>query len=815
MKKLLWLSLTLVLINTVTVEARFADVDVTHPHFQAIEHLHRKDVVKGYESHGKKFFKGLQKVSRAEAVKMLMLASDHQVSGQAPSFSDIESSAWYSAYVGAAEERKIIKGFADGNFHPHAQVTRAEFLSMAYKAFRIPALEQLSTLQAGEKWFDPLLEFGIDFRILEDPTLPPHESISRGEVAEIIFRLQTLKDKDFSSPYVYSGSGSASYYNEGFAGKSTANGEVYDPYAMTAAHRTLPFGTKLRVWHQDKSIIVRINDRGPYHSSRILDLSEKAFSRLAPISRGVIEVKFEVYSGSDNEVAQVIPDPILEETSITPETPPIPEIIEAALGRTYNEVIKDSPVINTPSQRVFDDSVPHLPGDTFDGIDLRHPIPQTIVAGSIRHFSGRTTERSEKITLFLQPTGLVDPTKVPEQISFSAPVNDKNFVVPVYFLDPGTYQLGMVTNDNTRSKVIDITVKRPETVRNFSTTATQYPTEFSVNLIPEKQLTTISWPADSNQGRITKLEITGLTNNRNRVLYIEDGINRIELPYEFFDYFRPYGEEVGRLAIDLFAAESRDQTLNTQISNWQKLDYQNFVLLPGFEDSESSKIVVENFERFPGDVADIHIKGKITDKEVRLRSTLFVTEVGGRIRQAPLVIDNNRSFSSRVDFDDAGTYVIEIMSDQGEVLFNRAVYVYEDFVLPVLDWERVQPKSQNLVGVRYWINVFRRNQQLGDIHTDANLNDVAQQYADQMAEGQFIGHTSPTGVTFGDRLKQANLSGEYAENVSFGSDFQLALDAIQDSASHFRNVIDRKWTRVGIGVSEGKDGTYLVQIFGK
>jgi rare lipoprotein A len=86
--------------------------------------------------------------------------------------------------------------------------------------------------------------------------------------------------------------GTASYYGPGFHGRTTANGERFDSQALTFAHRSLPFGTKIRVTNQDngRSIIVRGNDRGPFYGSRIIDLSEAAFSRIASRGQGLANV---------------------------------------------------------------------------------------------------------------------------------------------------------------------------------------------------------------------------------------------------------------------------------------------------------------------------------------------------------------------------------------------------------------------------------------------------------------------------------------------------------------------------------------------
>ncbi len=93
-------------------------------------------------------------------------------------------------------------------------------------------------------------------------------------------------------------SGRISWYGPGFHGRRTANGERFDRNEMTAAHKTLPFGTLLRVEDQatGRSILVRVNDRGPYSGGRILDLSEAAARRLGITGRGTASARLSVYS---------------------------------------------------------------------------------------------------------------------------------------------------------------------------------------------------------------------------------------------------------------------------------------------------------------------------------------------------------------------------------------------------------------------------------------------------------------------------------------------------------------------------------------
>lgn len=84
--------------------------------------------------------------------------------------------------------------------------------------------------------------------------------------------------------------GIASWYGPGFHGRTTANGETFNQWALTAAHRTLPFGTVLEVARGERSVVVRVNDRGPYIAGRVIDLSRAAAGELGMIEAGVARV---------------------------------------------------------------------------------------------------------------------------------------------------------------------------------------------------------------------------------------------------------------------------------------------------------------------------------------------------------------------------------------------------------------------------------------------------------------------------------------------------------------------------------------------
>lgn len=125
------------------------------------------------------------------------------------------------------------------------------------------------------------------------------ESLSRKQRLLYILGLVILLSSCAGMEYFPSGDvqkGLASWYGADFHGKRTSNKEIYNMYAMTAAHKTLPFGTYVKVTNLEngRSVVVRINDRGPFVKGRIIDLSYAAAKKLGMSNTGVVPVKIKV-----------------------------------------------------------------------------------------------------------------------------------------------------------------------------------------------------------------------------------------------------------------------------------------------------------------------------------------------------------------------------------------------------------------------------------------------------------------------------------------------------------------------------------------
>jgi rare lipoprotein A len=127
--------------------------------------------------------------------------------------------------------------------------------------------------------------------------------------------------------------GVASWYGPGFHAQNTSNGEPYDMYAMTAAHKTLPLPSYARVTNvaNGRSVVVRINDRGPFVGDRIIDLSHTAAAKLDMLRAGTAEVEVVVLAAPANnpDTAAVALAPTAPRTSAAASTAPEPMFIQA------------------------------------------------------------------------------------------------------------------------------------------------------------------------------------------------------------------------------------------------------------------------------------------------------------------------------------------------------------------------------------------------------------------------------------------------------------------------------------------------------
>ena len=179
-----------------------------------------------------------------------------------------------------------------------------------------PGLDINRAHKDGAPWWD------VDVSRIPDatPTLHsgPYKANPYTVLGKTYFPLQESK--------TYVASGTASWYGTKFHGQNTANGEVYDLYGMSAAHKTLPLPSYVRVTNLDnnKSVILRVNDRGPFYSDRIIDLSYAAAKKLGYAETGTARVKVEGIDPQQWWAAKGRPAPLmLNEPQIAQNNAPV------------------------------------------------------------------------------------------------------------------------------------------------------------------------------------------------------------------------------------------------------------------------------------------------------------------------------------------------------------------------------------------------------------------------------------------------------------------------------------------------------------
>ncbi|MCW8275922.1 septal ring lytic transglycosylase RlpA family protein [Pseudomonas sp. PCH199] len=179
-----------------------------------------------------------------------------------------------------------------------------------------PGLDINRAHKDGAPWWD------IDVSRIPDatPTLHsgPYKANPYTVLGKTYFPLQESK--------TYVASGTASWYGTKFHGQNTANGEVYDLYGMSAAHKTLPLPSYVRVTNLDnnKTVILRVNDRGPFYSDRIIDLSYAAAKKLGYAETGTARVKVEGIDPQQWWAAKGRPAPLmLNEPQVAQNSAPV------------------------------------------------------------------------------------------------------------------------------------------------------------------------------------------------------------------------------------------------------------------------------------------------------------------------------------------------------------------------------------------------------------------------------------------------------------------------------------------------------------
>lgn len=285
----------------------FTDVDLGHSEYVALKYLKEKGIINGYADGS---FKPDNFINRVEALKTILEANnlinpeyielnsiggeDFKNNADIVAFSDIFKAQWYFPYLKKAVEMGVVSGYEDGTFRPINIVNRAESLKIIMESDGIEFSEVVENPFADVLVTDWFAKYFNEAKIKQivyytmNNTVNPGRELTRSKFAELVYRYLRSKEGAMF--------GKGSYYADYFEGRGTSSGEPYMASELTAAHRTLPFGTIVEVTNlaNGNQVTVRINDRGPYITGRVIDLSRAAFETIAHPGEGVIYIEYEI-----------------------------------------------------------------------------------------------------------------------------------------------------------------------------------------------------------------------------------------------------------------------------------------------------------------------------------------------------------------------------------------------------------------------------------------------------------------------------------------------------------------------------------------
>lgn len=289
--------------------ADFPDVKSGNAYFLASKYLKAHGIIEGYPDGT---FQPTKPINRAEALKILNRAFVFQQYSQVEkplsslqnadaetaikcNFPDVYDDQWYYNYVCTAFNNQIVEGYPDGTFKPEQTINKVEALKMALLQSGLPFLDDTGDIYSdvnSDEWYFPIAKMAKQKTLYvpdKQNYLHAGDTLNRGEFAALIYRL--IKYEQANSEF-----GKTTFYGQSFDGRNTASGQPLNMSEYQAAHKSLPFGTKVKVTNlaNGKSIVATVIDRGPYVHGYIIDLTTGAFAELASLGTGVINTEVEI-----------------------------------------------------------------------------------------------------------------------------------------------------------------------------------------------------------------------------------------------------------------------------------------------------------------------------------------------------------------------------------------------------------------------------------------------------------------------------------------------------------------------------------------
>lgn len=797
----------------------FEDVPTTHPYYAAVEALVSQEIINGYPDGT---FKPDKAINRVETLKVLLLSADLALEETTynAGFPDIVSNSWYSKYVVRAKNDGIVKGNPDGFFYPNNQVNFAEALKIICLTNQIELSTSITTAPfldvPSNSWFAPYFEYAKNNNIIQKQSNEnafPSTLLTRAEVAELVFRFQEAEKAEVKvqTQFQTETQSFATYYADLFQGRTTASGEIFDQEKLTAAHKTLAFGTNVKVTNleNNQSVIVRINDRGPYanNPNYALDLSRSAFQSIAPLSRGVIQISYEIIEESPVtekvEITEEEEEEVIEELA-TEEV----EIIEEEVEVIQNKVFE----VNAKCTKEYERNV--IKNDFYDDIILNQDIPTVFLKNEVYLIKGRletSNSSASVVTVFVV-------AEDGDENRFEGEIENSDFSIPVIFKDVGKFNVGLLLGESGKSYIQQVEVISEDCFGNIDIEAT---VPDNLNIKIKNNQTEITW---NNKGqRLSKIDIWQGDNTNTYIL--NNNQDSFELPYADFENFSN-----GKVYYRVSSALSNSDFSIDRNSEWVASQQEFFSAVKHHQIFNNlEEVQVNNLPSEYSMGQTIAISGTTYTDIMQEASIILPTGLittldltGDKITTNSLnkkIIPTGNNFYLNYKPDLSGTQIIEINADNGFAVVN--IPVYQQGFIPLIPdlWDINPPMAPESVPeldsekssaeLHALVNKTRQEHGLNTVRLDTSLNQLAQFRVNDMLANDYFAHENLDGKYVNDFRLEFGIKVSVSENIAKVVDVELAHEGLMRSAIHRDNILKGEWTRVGIGLGYTNDG-YLI-----
>ncbi|MCC7197487.1 S-layer homology domain-containing protein [Candidatus Peregrinibacteria bacterium] len=679
----------------------------------------------------------------------------------AEAFTDITDNYRYSKAINYLADHGIINGYPDDTYRPDTSVSRVEFLKL----------------------------------VMESSNVVPEDFGTSGFL--------DIDESAWYAPYVRKAK------NEGWI--EGYEGNLFKPEQKINKVEGLKIVAEIQNWSQTTTDIL------PYKDLHTTDWY----------------AWFVTYANSKNfleESTYFIPDEILSRGRIADILYRI-HITNANNADAYSTKLKDvsdtnteeptsstipMPTFSAPPQLDFTpEDFSSASKNFFTDVTLNAELPNNFYLNEIYSIEGTINQGTyTKAFIFLAEEGNTDSSQF---IDYVGAVENNKFSIPVIFRKPGNYQLGLILGNQGESKVLKISVL-PSLPKIPTTLNKHKPLKTSIAYTNGQ--TTVKW--DNNDNDIIRVNI--YQGKTTKSYFIRQKKVKLDVAYEDFNGFK---EGTTYLQIDGATADTTEPLNFT--SQWAHGEPIQFSATQHqFSTIEKNDITTNGLKDFMTTVSTIEINGT-TKKDIYQEA--IITKPDGTVTENNLtsskttqvyfgseIVPADSDFTFRYTPTTPGTYIVELNGKDGSAVINTPIYVKTGIPLTpdYFDIHKTNEQEKNfdlasdrnsLLGL---INSERKTYGLSIVEIDASLNNLAQLHSEDMAKNNYFSHISLDGKSPNDRRIELSIPTAVGENLAQAPNIYYGHYGLMRSGIHRRNLLDPKWTRVGLGIAKDENGQLLI-----